>query len=32
MAKYKKLVRQMSSDNGCTWQTMPNVIKYEKIK
>lgn len=31
MANYKKLVRQVSYDNGVTWQTMPDVIKYEII-
>lgn len=29
--QYKKLVRQVSYNNGVTWQTMPNTIKYEKI-
>ena len=28
--QYKKLVRQISYDNGVTWQTMPNIIKFEK--
>lgn len=31
MAKYKILARQISYDNGVTWQTLQDVIKYEKL-